>query len=212
VSAREAHEIQLDWYHGQSSYPEVATTRRVLEMAQELIVLADHTKLGHTAAAYVAPITRLTPLVTDAGAEPEFVAQLEAKARAAGLAHVTTRQHDLVAAPLTALEFDLILSAMTLHHVRDVSLLLRRFRDLLASGGLLAIADLDAEDGSFHQDPRGVEHHGFCREWVAEQLQAAGFSAPVFETVHEIKRPDATGELRCYPVFLATAKKNDRRE
>jgi len=137
----------------------------------------------------------------------EMLAQLQAKARAAGFAHVTTRRHDLTAEPLTGLEFDVVLCAMTLHHVRDVTALLRRFHLLLVPGGMLALADLDAEDGSFHQDTRGVEHHGFRREWIAEQLPAAGFSAAEFSTAHEIEKPDATGKLRRYSVFLATARK-----
>jgi DeoR/GlpR family transcriptional regulator of sugar metabolism len=59
--------------------PEVATTRRILEMAPELIVLADHSKLGQTASAWIAPVTRITTLVTDDQASPEFLARLRAK-------------------------------------------------------------------------------------------------------------------------------------
>ena len=68
----------------------------------------------------------------------EMLARLEAKARAAGLRHVTTRRHDLTAEPLAGLEFDVILCAMTLHHVREIGLLLSRFHSMLAPGGLLA--------------------------------------------------------------------------
>ncbi|MBM3858945.1 MAG: class I SAM-dependent methyltransferase [Verrucomicrobia bacterium] len=134
--------------------------------------------------------------------------QFEAKARAAGFGHVSARHHDLVAESLDGFEFDVILCAMTLHHVREVKALLNRFHSMLAPCGLLALADLDAEDGSFHQDMSGVEHHGFHREWMAAQLRATGFGKPVFETVYEIEKPDASGTLRRYPVFLATAKKS----
>jgi len=137
----------------------------------------------------------------------EMLAQFSAKAQAAGFAHVAMRRHDLIAEPLTGLEFDVVLCAMTLHHVRDTVLLLCRLHALLSLGGLLALADLDAEDGSFHQDTRGVQHHGFRREWITQQLQAAGFSDAEFETVHEVNKPDAMGVLRRYPVFLATARK-----
>ena len=68
----------------------------------------------------------------------EMLARMEAKARAAGLGHVTTRRHDLTAEPLTGVEFDVILCAMALHHVREVGLLLSRFYSLLSPGGLLA--------------------------------------------------------------------------
>ncbi len=137
----------------------------------------------------------------------EMLAQMAAKARSAGLAHVTTRCHNLVATPLVGLEFDIILCAMTLHHVREIPLLLSRFHSLLVPGGLLAVADLDEEDGSFHQDSRGVEHHGFRREWIQQQLEVTGFAQVNFETAHKLEKPDASGVPRRYPVFLSTARK-----
>jgi len=136
-----------------------------------------------------------------------MLAQLEAKARATGLTNVTTRRHDLAVEPLVGLEFDVVMCAMTLHHMREVGTLLQRFYTLLAPGGLLALADLDEEDGTFHQDSQGVEHHGFRREWIREQLQAAGFERVEFETPHVIEKPVASGEIRRYPIFLVTAKK-----
>jgi 2-polyprenyl-3-methyl-5-hydroxy-6-metoxy-1,4-benzoquinol methylase len=140
----------------------------------------------------------------------EMLARLEAKARAAGLGHVTTRRHDLTAEPMAGVEFDVILCAMALHHVREVGLLLGRFYSVLVPGGLLAVADLDKEDGSFHQDTRGVEHHGFQREWIREQLQATGFAQVNFETACEIEKPGPSGEPRRYLVFLVTARKAGR--
>jgi DeoR family transcriptional regulator, aga operon transcriptional repressor len=58
--------------------PEVQTTRRIFEMSPELVVLADHTKLGRSAAAYIAPLQRITTLVTDGGADPGFLASARA--------------------------------------------------------------------------------------------------------------------------------------
>lgn len=153
------------------------------------------------------PLADRCAAVLGVDSSTEMLARLATKARAAGLTQVTTRRHDLTAELLDGLEFDVILCAMTLHHVREVSLLLRRFHSLLSPGGLLAVADLDKEDGSFHQDTRSVEHHGFRREWIREQLEAAGFTQVHFETAHEIEKPDASGTPRRYPVFLATARK-----
>ena len=45
--------------------PEVMTDRKILEMGSELILVADHTKFGQVASAYVAPVNRVTTLVTD---------------------------------------------------------------------------------------------------------------------------------------------------
>jgi DeoR/GlpR family transcriptional regulator of sugar metabolism len=57
--------------------PEVMTDRTIIEMAPELILVADHTKFGKVASAYLAPIDRVTTLVTDLKADPEILAQLE---------------------------------------------------------------------------------------------------------------------------------------
>ena len=57
--------------------PEVMTDRTIIEMASELIVVADHTKFGKVASAYIAPVDRMTMLVTDPEADAEFVARLE---------------------------------------------------------------------------------------------------------------------------------------
>ena len=56
--------------------PEVMTDRTIIEMGRELIVVADHTKFGKVASAYVAPIERITTLVTDSGTDPETLAHL----------------------------------------------------------------------------------------------------------------------------------------
>jgi DeoR family fructose operon transcriptional repressor len=57
--------------------PEVATTRKIIDMAADLTILADHTKLNHMAAAYIYPIIRMTHLITDSGADADFLARLE---------------------------------------------------------------------------------------------------------------------------------------
>jgi DeoR/GlpR family transcriptional regulator of sugar metabolism len=54
--------------------PEVSTTRRILEVGRRLIVLADHTKLGKKAPAFITPLKRITTLITDNKADPLFIA------------------------------------------------------------------------------------------------------------------------------------------
>lgn len=57
--------------------PEVMTDRTIIEMAPELILLADHTKFGKVGSAYVAPITSITTLVTDSQTNPAILKELE---------------------------------------------------------------------------------------------------------------------------------------
>ncbi len=112
---------------------------------------------------------------------------------------------DLMVDPLPEQRFDLIYTAMTLHHVPDTARILALFYAALKPGGYLCIADLDAEDGSFH----GIEyevHHGFERDALAELAQAAGLEAVRFRTVFEIIKEQEQGP-RAYPVFLMTAQR-----
>ncbi len=59
--------------------PEVVTDRTIMEMAPQVILLADHTKFGKVASAYVAPVEWITTLVTDWETEAEAVTRLRDK-------------------------------------------------------------------------------------------------------------------------------------
>ena len=109
---------------------------------------------------------------------------------------------DIVENPIDA-RFDLIMSAMTLHHVENTSLLIERFAEHLNENGVVALADLDKEDGSFHPaNTQGVFHSGFDRDALGSLLAKHGFSEIEFFTAHNIN-----GDEKDYPVFLATARK-----
>lgn len=98
---------------------------------------------------------------------------------------------------------DLIMSAMAMHHVEDTDKLFESFAAHLQSGGLLALADLDREDGSFHPaDAPGVFHHGFEREGLGVLLEKHGFENVEFSTAAEVCR-----DQKRYPIFLVTATK-----
>lgn len=98
--------------------------------------------------------------------------------------------------------YDLIVSSMTLHHIQELGPLFRRFHDHLRPGGQVALADLDTEDGSFHDQTDDVFHQGFERSRILRLLQQAGFEEMRAVTAHEIRRNG-----RDYPVFLATARR-----
>jgi len=69
--------ISLEGGWSTDHLPEVATTRRIIDMAPELVVLADHTKFGKKAAAYIAAVNRISIVVTDSRTDPEILAHLE---------------------------------------------------------------------------------------------------------------------------------------
>ena len=88
------------------------------------------------------------------------------KAKAELQDNVTIVCQDITNRPLDV-KVDLVMSAMAMHHVEDTAQLVESFKEHLNPGGMLALADLDAEDGSFHPpDVEGVFHHGFKRDAV----------------------------------------------
>lgn len=95
--------------------------------------------------------------------------------------------------------FDGIISSMTLHHIRDVGALLVTFHRMLKPGGFIALADLEAEDGTFHRENTGVHHLGFEPDQMANWARAAGFNEVETSTVSVINK-----EERAYPVFLVS--------
>src|SRR5512139_1355336 len=59
--------------------PETMTDRAILKIGREVIVVADHTKCGASATAFVAPITSVHTLITDGGTPPDFIAAVQAQ-------------------------------------------------------------------------------------------------------------------------------------
>ncbi|MEQ1579071.1 MAG: class I SAM-dependent methyltransferase [Steroidobacteraceae bacterium] len=108
---------------------------------------------------------------------------------------------DLTTADLD-LQFDGIISSMTMHHVKDIAAMFRKFHQLVKPGGFIAISDLDTEDGGFHTEDTGVHHHGFDREQIAGVARAAGFQDVSVTTASVMTKPQGD-----YPVFLLTGYK-----
>ena len=147
--------------------------------------------------------TQVAPLVARIVAvdtSPAMLKKLAAKPELQGKVEIVCQ--DLLDDPLEE-KFDLIVSAMTLHHVENTERLLQRLHQQLNDGGVIALADLDKEDGSFHPaGTEGVFHFGFDRHELREMLQSQGFHQVEFVTAHTIN-----GEQQDYPIFLVTARR-----
>jgi len=147
--------------------------------------------------AYVAPHVRRVVAVDTSQA---MLARLAAKPELRG--KVQTLCADITRAPLDE-RFDVVISAMAMHHVPDTSALIGRFADHLKPGGRVALADLDTEDGSFHpDDAAGVFHQGFDRGALQALLELHGFASIRFFTAHTVVK-----DGKRYPIFLVTAEK-----
>jgi 2-polyprenyl-3-methyl-5-hydroxy-6-metoxy-1,4-benzoquinol methylase len=92
---------------------------------------------------------------------------------------------------------------MAMHHVDDTPGLIETFAQHLKPGALIALADLDSENGSFHPpDTEGVFHRGFDRNELQAILEHAGFADVHFRTAHTVQRDE-----KDFTVFLVTARK-----
>lgn len=144
--------------------------------------------------------------ITLADTSQGMLAVLAEKIAAAGVTNMHPVRLDLVSDPVPAERYDLTYSLMTLHHIHDVRHILSRFRELLLPDGLLLVADLDQEDGSFHTDGTTDVHRGFDRGRLQQMVEQAGFGDVRFSTAYEIKK-QIGNEERIFPVFLMSARK-----
>jgi 2-polyprenyl-3-methyl-5-hydroxy-6-metoxy-1,4-benzoquinol methylase len=123
------------------------------------------------------------------------------------LTNVRTLLLDLEAGDSLSDTYDLIVSNMTLHHIREIGPLLDRLCEALSPGGYLCLSDLDPDGGLFHSDNQGVFHFGFDRADLRGAFAAAGFEDVRDTTAAEVTRPTRTGELRRFSIFLITGRK-----
>jgi len=102
---------------------------------------------------------------------------------------------------------NLVASSMTLHHIKEIQPLLKQFHQILLPSGMVAIADLDLDEGKFHEDSTGVFHNGFTRDKLRHEFLAAGFTRIKDLTAANITKPIADGTLREFSLFLMTGIK-----
>lgn len=103
--------------------------------------------------------------------------------------------------------YDLILSNMTLHHIKEIQSLFNQFHNVIKPGGYLCLCDLDLENGKFHNDNTGVFHNGFSREVLKKTFADTGFVNIQDITAAEVTKPTVDGELITFSIFLITGQK-----
>lgn len=138
---------------------------------------------------------------------PGMLAVLKEKLNSAGITNVEPVLWDFEQEPWQKEKIDIIVSSMTLHHIKDTGKIIAAFYTILKPGGQIAIADLDSDNGEFHDDPTGVEHNGFDREELKYLFQNSGFIDIMVNTAYTIRKPIKSGSMRDFTIFLLTAKK-----
>lgn len=153
---------------------------------------------------------RLQPLVksvTGADSSKGMLGVIQRKVKDQGLSNVHTQLVDFEHDGKVAGTFHLAVSSMTMHHVQDPAAFLKQLYDLLIPGGIVGVADLDKEDGSFHDDNKGVLHFGFERKSLRGVFEKAGFGNIRDVTAATVVKGAEGKPKREYPVFLITGKK-----
>jgi ubiquinone/menaquinone biosynthesis C-methylase UbiE len=145
--------------------------------------------------------------ITGADTSDGMLEILRRKVAGQGLKNVKTVLLDPDREAFQAESFDLLVCSMTMHHVEDVGKLLHDFCCVLRPGGVLAVADLDTEDGSFHGHGLAAAHSGFDRDQMRVMLEEAGFREIRAVTAATVEKPDARDIVRTYSIFLVTARK-----
>jgi predicted TPR repeat methyltransferase len=145
-----------------------------------------------------AQIVPLVQKVTAVDVSPAMLEQLLAKHDLKG--KVETLCQDITRKPLGR-KFDVIVSAMAMHHIQDTDRMVQSLAEHLKPGGQVALADLDSEPGTFHPtEMQGVFHSGFDRAALQSILAKHGFHDIRFTTAITVQK-----EGRQYPVFLVVA-------
>ena len=144
--------------------------------------------------------------ITGADSSQGMLNVLSRKVQERGITNVVAKFIDLEKQRLDG-SYDLIVSSMTLHHVHNVTELIGSFVQILNPGGWLALADLESEDGGFHDDPTGVYHRGFDREYFRSVCARNSLIDIRIITAATIDKSDSSGGHRLYPVLLCLARK-----
>ena len=112
---------------------------------------------------------------------------------------VTTLNADAEAYDFSTISFDLMISQMAFHHLRDPAKLLHKLAQR-SHPAKFVIVDLDQEDGSFHPDPKnmGVHHFGFSKQTIESWCDIAGLKLAHYSILDVIEK---NGQR--YPQFLA---------
>lgn len=104
-------------------------------------------------------------------------------------------------------KFDLIISFMAFHHVKNISNILNIFKNILKENGTVIIGDLSKEDGSFHGLEK-VEHNGFEMEEIKNIFSKNNLCVNKIYKYNILKKPGIDGNLRDYDQFILIAHNN----
>lgn len=131
-----------------------------------------------------------------------MVEQYNKKAKKIGMKNISASIHNINNEDLKQNQFDLIVTNMTMHHIKNTQEFISKLSFSLKKGGYLCIADLKTEDGNFHSDNEGVEYFGFDTQLIYDYFVNSNLSDIKLDLLESINKPQNT-----YEVFYIIGKK-----
>ncbi|WP_022850727.1 class I SAM-dependent methyltransferase [Limisalsivibrio acetivorans] len=138
--------------------------------------------------------------LTGVDTSDEMLKVLREKAEEDEITNLSTAVIDIESARFPG-EYDLITASMVMHHMDKPYLLVKEAEEALRPGGFFAAADLEEEDGSFHDASHSVKYAGFSKEAMQSMFHDAGLIDIKSEKVTEIVK-EKDGEEKSYSVLL----------
>ncbi len=123
-----------------------------------------------------------------------------------GVTNMDVIKSDLEVDDIPNEKYDVIFTALTLHHINDIRVILKKFYQMLNKGGYLCIADLDLENGSFH-GPEFTGHFGLSRRTMRIFFKKQGLKNINASACYKIRRVNEQKETYTYQIFLITGEK-----
>jgi ubiquinone/menaquinone biosynthesis C-methylase UbiE len=114
---------------------------------------------------------------------------------------------DLLDNGISENSFDLIMSSMVFHHIKDIIGTGTRLYDLLKQGKNLCIVDLISDDGSFHENEKDFDgYNGFDPIWLSDQFIECGFKYKKHEIFFSDFKQNGEKEFK-YSLFILIMEK-----
>ncbi|MBF0253487.1 MAG: class I SAM-dependent methyltransferase [Candidatus Omnitrophica bacterium] len=153
------------------------------------------------------PLSRLVSSVTGVDTSKGMLEVFDNKVKNEQIDNVKTLYLDLTEKDMVHGKYHAIISSMTLHHIEDTKKILEHFYRVLLPGGKIAIADLDTEEGNFHDSNEGIFHFGFDRKKLGRLFKEIGFTNINFTRAAKMKKICLDGKERTFDIFMITCKK-----
>ena len=122
-----------------------------------------------------------------------------------GIENIRYYRIDILRESFPEKDFDVIFSAMTMHHIENPVKAIKRLKAFLKNKGYIVIVDLYKEDGTFHSDNTDVKHFGFDFDEIKSWFKKENLKEIFIENIYEIEK-ERNGKKKKYPVFMAVGQ------